>query len=743
MVLKIYEFSRGIKVSGTPDNWHSQGFTGELMNCTFNPVPEAIKTAISNRLFAVAERGATDIPALVGREVEDEHGQWSVMAVVTRGRDDGGRPFSAYRYFWCEGSDKLVDIAHWWTMQSKNDRDLIFDPFDEPEGEIVIEDKQKYSNREHDITDGNFSDLTDEMLPVPVIVDFDRKITPVIVDRIAIKKVGNNLLAWAYNVEALEAPRSFQVILPASQQAEEAIRRVVNNQSQVGNTVQDEPAIKKAISLLSQNKVKPEHLKTIEDALGNPAIDDKYWRSMFDSQGASTAIKESSYSPQLVRLLTLRAIVIPETLPQFFDWLNKKDSKDQIWTDCLDFQAKITKNLLNLPNLKSSLLRGVKFMMLQLLDSETYVQNTAWLCTAEGGCWANIYKNVFRQDLKDKLKNINASNLLPSSIAPDKWDKALDKVIDHLQKRRHYLLKEYFVLANFFFMAKDYRLATIFCHVSAGDIPPEVFKKLNSNHPDHADIYGIRVYRKIGTIEKIGGSEVKIYYLIPLLIIVILGSGFATYFGTDRWFRTSAYNSSLKVLTSQVMNQKTIQSLDPKPDKEKINQAVAQVLVDGLSENPNLNATPIENLSCQVAKKIDSSNNCVVVKTQSSPTQQTPLAPVPLLANDIDTTNKTALGQIVSQLKEMIPPESQKSGEQEIKDTILQIIKQQNSNITSFDYIYSISQGKEAIKKYQTSKKLDVDGVMSPGGQTATRLKCEVVQKLGSQYFPNPVSGCN
>jgi hypothetical protein len=738
MVLKIYEFSRGIKVSGTPDNWHSQGFTGELMNCTFNPVPEAIKTAISNRLFAVAERGATDIPALVGREVEDEHGQWSVMAVVTRGRDDGGRPFSAYRYFWCEGSDKLVDIAHWWTMQSKNERDLIFDPFDVPEREIVIEDKQKYSNREHDITDGNFGDLTDEMLPVPVIVDFDRKITPVIVDRIATKKVGNNLLAWAYNVEALEAPRSFQVILPASQQAEEAIRRVVNSQSQVGNALQDEPAIKKAISLLSQNKVKPEHLKTIEDALVNPVIDDKYWRSMFDSQGASDAMKQGNYGHSMIRLLTLQAMVLPETLLSFLNWLAKRGKQKEQYDISNDFQAKVLGHGLKLyPKIEEKIYRGTQIIILMVKDNDELIETVARLLTFNHGVWHHVY----RSDFQDEFESVIKGKL--------RWDHQWTRIASDIRGKPG-IDKDYLRIAKLFVEIKDPVPAALFYYLGCGLIPRWLFNDLAHFRTNqyYIKIYGFSIQREISSLEyiwlalvKIGMFEMRVYLYAPLLILAILGSAFATYFGADRWFKTKAYNSSLEIITGQVMGQEVIKDLKEKPDRKKISQAVTKVLIEGLKENQN--TTPIQQLSCQVVQEIDPNNKCAPIPPATSTSQPSQVPPLKPDDSDINATNKNSLEKIIIDLKSKLPAESQKSGEKTIKDEIFEIIKKTKSDIPNFDFIYSKSRGNEAIKSYQQSKNLTVDGKMDTDGETARKLKCDVVKQLGKEYFPNPVSDCN
>jgi hypothetical protein len=535
MVLKIYEFGRGIKVAGTPDSWHSQGFTGELMNCTFNPVPQAIKTAISNRLFAVAERGATDTPALVGREVEDEDGQWSVMAVVNRGWDDGGRPFSAYRYFWCDGHDNLVDIAHWWwTIKSKEKRELVFDPFDVPKGEITIENEQRYGNREHDITAGNFSDLTNEALPIPVIVGFDRTITPVILDRIANKKVGNDLLAWAYNVEALEVPRSFQAIFPASQQAGETIRRVISNQSNVSNSVQEESTIKKAISLLSQNKVKPEHLKTIEDALSNPAIDDKYWRSMFDSQGATDAIKQGNYGHSMIRLLTLQAMVLPEKLLEFLCWLMAKEKQTDKYDISADFQSKIVQyDLSYCPKLSERIYEGVVLIIPEILDNPKLLSSLAWLLKSKNGCWGAEYQNNMQNDLekdfchfKECSRKRKYENLI--FLEYEKWGDIYNKIISCWIYNRSCKDEKYEVLGILFNQIGSYKFSALFYHASLGCVPPDIFSALDGadrfgNHITNK-IYGLKIKKQLNLPEIFWYSEIlgKNQMRLPIFTFIFL-----------------------------------------------------------------------------------------------------------------------------------------------------------------------------------------------------------------------------
>ncbi len=125
MTIAIHEFSTGINVQGTANNWRSVGFTG-YMNCTIDPIPPVVQNAISNHLFAVSEGDAINTPAMVGREVEENGEAWSVLAVVSRANDEKGRGISVYRYFLTEGKGKLSDLVRWHSQSGG----LKFNPFD-------------------------------------------------------------------------------------------------------------------------------------------------------------------------------------------------------------------------------------------------------------------------------------------------------------------------------------------------------------------------------------------------------------------------------------------------------------------------------------------------------------------------------------------------------------------------------------------------------------------------------------
>lgn len=534
MEIKIYEFSTGIKPVGDSGNWHSQGFTGEYMNKTIEKIPPAVQEAISNRLFAVAEGGATDQPTFIGREVEDSEGGWSVLAVVTRGRDEWKRPFSAYRYFLCEGTRNLAKILKWWNTEKKRKKELIFNPFEHKK----IEDLITYYDDNHPVPPQDLKNYDNQSIPIILSFNSDKK-PPLVIDKIAQQKAeeSDQLVAWAYNVEALEAPRSFQVIYPASEQAEEILKRVIASQPNITHSVQEEQAIKKAISLLSQNKVKPDYLQTIEQGLGNQLIDDQYWQAMFDSQGATEAIRNSNYSPQMIRLLTLQAMVLPETLPKFLDWIGARDKKDESWVNCLDFQSTIRNHLQSLPQLTQKLLQGVRFIISQLLEKPERLEITAWLLKSKNGCWSEIYKKYFRKDLNNDLKTLEYGGIQTNLNNNDDWNIIRNEILRYLQIE-HYDSK-YFVLANLFYLIGNYRIAVIFCHASKENIPQAFFKELNPNNNYSTIVYGLRVYRQQNIFEKIGGFIVPVYAFVPALITFLL----LGYFGGSYFFPSDANQS--------------------------------------------------------------------------------------------------------------------------------------------------------------------------------------------------------
>jgi hypothetical protein len=514
--IEIHEFSTGISIEGKENNWFSTGFTGKYMNSTLEEIPAVVQRAISDREFAVAERGSTEQPTFIARELADKEGEWSVVAVITRAKDDFGRYLSVYRYFLVKGRNHIATILHW-----MNNKPLVFDPFDLKEiGQI-----HHYSYQENTtIPIDNFKELITE--EIPLIIPHDQAYNTLVIDSIAQKKAGDKLVAWAYNVTDLEMPTSFYVIYPTSAESEENLRKIIINQPITDKIIIGEQGIKTAINgLISRDKVKLQHLQTLEEALANEDIDSKYWEKIFNGRGAKDALKENLYSSQMVRLLTLKAMFIPDSLSQFLTWMGKRQGKEQDhWDISLRFQNNVAQELRpiinNFPQLSSKIEKGIKFVLFWLLKEPESLYNVVKILENKRGIWRNFYYYGVRKYLDNELNlmskfiTLQQSNLTEEldrinfKLQTDQdWKNLFDDLSIFWQPNAgQYTLKKYQIWAELFKTLKDYKLAAFFCQISINQVPQSVFSKLckfswGTNFK--ITVYGIDVYREVGLAEQI------------------------------------------------------------------------------------------------------------------------------------------------------------------------------------------------------------------------------------------------
>ncbi|MEA5537352.1 hypothetical protein [Crocosphaera sp. XPORK-15E] len=214
--IDIHEFSTGINVQGSPDNWISTGFTG-YMNSTLSEIPSAVQNAISNQLFKVSEGDSHSKPAIIGREVKEQKQPWSVMAVATSGKDEYGRSAAFYRYFLTEGLGGLSDILWWYLTEVSQP---VFNPFDVQKANQPHQYKIKQKVKENILSKLEFKALLNRETST-LIIPYNLNCVPLIVNELGNRrKQENKLTAWAYNVGGVRKPWDFQVIYPASHQAQ-------------------------------------------------------------------------------------------------------------------------------------------------------------------------------------------------------------------------------------------------------------------------------------------------------------------------------------------------------------------------------------------------------------------------------------------------------------------------------------------------------------------------------------------
>ncbi|MFM6530034.1 MAG: hypothetical protein ACKPIB_17345, partial [Dolichospermum sp.] len=667
----------------------SLGFTGQYMNVTTEPIPEVIERSIANREFAVAEGASSDQPAIIGRVLKTGENTFSVLAIVTRGRDEKGRSASMYRYFFTQGKEKdaflnLRYILAWWESQETPPR---FNPFD----------IQEVGNPHIcDINTLSFPQVTPREIDrndyKPILLSPTEQLNLLSINILALKKYNTNpngqLTSWAFNVEALEKPERFLVIQAASDKAYQILQKAITNtpKALLPAVVTDEEAIKSAIrGLMNSSQVKPENVKVMADALANDKIISAYWHTLFDGQGAKTAIGQKIYSPQMVRLITLRAVVIPETMLEFLSWLNIKPGQktDDNQTVSLEFQKAIRPAL---P--KDKLANSIKCILPELLNESSKItpEAIAWLLKSNDSVWASGCKDFINDVLYDlqlifeslKGKNPNLSSLYKCD--PQTWAR-LDsyKRLIYSSHAPH-KLEEYTGFAKLFENLEDYPLSAYFYQVSQCIVPKRVFEKLPNSHNDYSfELIGLRLNREVTLSEQIIYYLFYWRYIVPIqAVIILLILSFTSGVLLERGFL-----STNQVTTSPAGN---------------INWKITA------SQQFDITRNAID----QIIKNINNEEN----KQRSQPTNGK---------------------EIIIKIKSVLKADNVNYADAKASDG-----KDKNTN----DFVEAIYQYQ---KKYLPEKNengqnnWDGIGIITPNGQTAERLEKEVKYQLG--IFTNPPPG--
>ena len=621
--IEIHEFSTGVHFQQRNNGWVSLGFTGQYMNATINPIPPIVERSIANQEFALTEGSSTKEPAIIGRVVGSGDDVWSVMAVVTRGQDEVGRSAAFYRYFLSQGGNNLRFILTWWESEQKPR----FNPLDTHGSPHLFAGEPPQPQM-------------DETLPFnqlePIVLSLENQHDLYTLNTLAIRKFNqskNGLpVAWAFNVEALEKPERFQVIQPASQRAYDGLKRAIANAAQVVSAINvDEAALKSAIrSLMNSSTVKPEAVQEIVKGLETKEIKSDYWESLFNAQGADKAIKQKIYSSQMVRLITLRAMVIPETLPQFLEWLNIQTGKkpDASQTMSLELQKAIRASF---P--KEQLTKGIRYLLLNLLNKKISVDSLCWLLMIDGSAWVYAQKQ-FIADIQDDLQLIydhfssprisskssfytNPNSILTSSssfasqndsqshhvqpqIKKDSWQDNFKyqkqiwaNLINSWQgiQQGYYKIEEYQPFAELFEKFRQYDLAAYFYQVSDGIVDKDLYYEVaNQQHRRSPVVFGVKIEPKKNLIDHVldfitQEYIVPIQFVIPLSLLILVSGWFI---GAKTWESHTSATDIEKSLCSKTFQGKNcpVIVLDPKTNygfseiKQLIPAVVDDVVID-------------------------------------------------------------------------------------------------------------------------------------------------------------------
>jgi hypothetical protein len=537
-MIQIHQFSTGIKADrDTQGNWFSRGFTGQYMNSTLPVIPEVVQRSIRNKEFAVAEGAYSHEPAIVARVLQEDEPTWSVVATVTQGRDEYERPFSAYRYFLCEG-ENLSQLVAW--LESLPQLP-IFSPFEAikvysftPQAQPYIELKSWQTL------------LTGQGVPAilqPGSLSSAKPQYLQIMNQLAVEKSMGQPIAWAYNVEALEQPRRFALVQVASEKAEEMLRRSLVNAPTTVAPVADDQAIKSAVkSLTNSSQMKPEVIQTIAAAMANPKVTAEYWKEIFDGQGATKAIKQKLFSPQVVRLLTLRAIILPTTLPEFLTWLNPQLNVNKQSENCeisLEFQEGFHKKFSQeeISILGQRVDQGIEVLLLGILKrriQSEQMDSAIWLLDARSSCWG---RQDFINNIASDLRIWSGSQVPLRTSQRSKPSSGMRADYQTNPQLRYgeevwNKMNNYEAFADFFgrFAAytsrqqqECYEIAAYFYQINQGKVPNAIFLKAFPRRKSPLNSFGIPLKKEVTLFEFIWDIFCKygVFLLIPLLGILI------------------------------------------------------------------------------------------------------------------------------------------------------------------------------------------------------------------------------
>jgi hypothetical protein len=781
-MIPIYEFSTGIQVERTPNgSWVSLGFLGKYINATLEPIPYSIERSIANQEFALAEGASTEQPAIIGRVLGVREDSWAVMAVVTRARDEKGRSLSVYRYFFTPGANNLRHVIAWWESQGKP----TFNPFDSKYIGQYVEFDQA-SAHPPDLYPTN--DI--ELVPTKPTLLEAKQYNLTTIHTLAIKK--HNLdhtqpISWAFNVEALEKPHSFQIIQPASPRAYETLERQISKLPRSLPAVFiDEAALKSAIrALINSSQIRPDAVQVIVKELDNQQITPQYWAALFDGQGATAAITQKNYSLPVVRLMTLRAIVIPESLPEFLKWLNVQSGKQPSEAEktSLEFQVAIRQYFptekLN-TGVKDRLTAGIKLLIPELLKEKISPESIQWLFIKDR-VWA-VCRSQFLNDVRYDLEVIyqqskvyaNPKNFDNLKFPLEIWQELIPLVGN---RYRSYYIKEYWSLAQLFHLLQDYQLCVYFYQISQRDVDKQLFYQAFPNVGTAAtsvNFLGLTIEREITLIEEIMKF---IRYILPFALRLSLWTGifFGGYCLAGGF---SSWREDMKTLESETKNieetkqeiKGIVDNLTKQYPQEAVIKQLATVLGfkelnDTLSQPQVDPATETDKLKSTLANLELAINDIKLSQAISNYRKKQDINQNPLKFNlwsnqpDMKSTYSKLNGEVSAALKEDVIKKalnntnfgkttaSLRSIISEIKprSPLPRNVEQLLINRLGLNgKIENLQQVKEeekkvlveAIYEYQEKNQgLTPDGIINNPGETYNRLKQDIETQLTSQTF--------
>ncbi|NEO58320.1 MAG: hypothetical protein F6K54_37900 [Okeania sp. SIO3B5] len=242
---------------------------------------------------------------------------------------------------------------------------------------------------------------------------------------------------------------------------------------------------------MMNNRVKREHIETLENALANPQLNDNYWQLILDKEGASQVVRENIYIARYVRLLTLKAILIPQFLPDFLAWITDSKEWEIHYVTSFMLQESIlqaaSKSTDDFPYFLEKLKLGICCVIDCLIDEPKILKQSQSLLTGSG-LWSQLYKNSLSQELEkvlDLMGNYIEKRQSLQSLKSQypQWISLLNKINKFWyppEKHDYY----YGNLTRLFEKVGTAKLAAIFYQIGQGSVPKSLFDRFSRNQSE-------------------------------------------------------------------------------------------------------------------------------------------------------------------------------------------------------------------------------------------------------------------
>ena len=459
----------------------------------------------------------------------------------------------------------------------------------------------------------------------------------------------------------------------------------------------------------------------------------------------------------MVRLLTLRAMIIPETLPEFLAWISKEGKQQEGKTVSDNFQTEMKKSLSQFSesdtNLISRVYQGVISIIPNSIKQPQLLDSVVWLLGSDKGLWKSFYSRQVISEIDNDLRSMRyygqGKQGVYFKLAEHKeWQKIFNE-IEVCWRYRSGSLPQYQPLAELFSRLKNYQLSALFHHISSGVVPKKVFYKLTSRGSS-TKVYKVPVKRHIDFYEylwiatiTIGGIKLKAIVVFGLVLSgLILGGGLRNFV-----LKSDAEKAVNKIANSFTEEYKEIDN-SIKPKQVKVQ------LISNLEEYPEVGRA--NSWKCDIAKEILQKDAKSVDKLDCSIFKQPISKEIEFQALQEFETSKTELNKILDEILVKYSP-SPSANTQELKDKerkeqqaeIIKVIKNtlikdtskkaKSLDICVFDNdCQSDKQFQEAlafrqswidsIYSYQQRNGIAPNGVLEKN--TATKLKEEVKKEV-------------